>query len=256
MLPLGAPGPMTELEHFLFDTVGFLIIPNALTAEEVKACNEAAIRVHKDLPQNEWRQLGNTFEQETAFENLIDHPSVLPKAKALFGDRFILQSTWCTMVPAGFSGGGLHQDGSGSYQFRNLATPTPLVQLRIGYVLTDLSKPGAGNLIVVPGTHNGKIPLPKGTRSEDLSIAQEICAAPGTAIMFHQGMYHAGGPNTRDYNRYMIHMVYAPPWLVRSDRLKNSQEFLNRTTPRRRYLMGEFTHSEEAFRTMPPIPEN
>lgn len=256
MLPLGKPGPMTEMEHFLFDTAGFLVIPDALTPDEVEACQEASVRVHKDLPQDVWRQLGNTFEQEAAFENLIDHPSVFPKAKALFGERFILQSSWCTMVPAGFKGGGLHQDGSGSYQFRNLATPTPLVQLRIGYVLTDLSEPGAGNLVMIPGSHNGKYTLPKGARMEDIPIAQAICAKPGTAIMFHQGVYHAGGPNTRGYNRYMIHMVYAPPWLFRSDRLKNSEAFLARTTPRRRYLMGEYTFPEQPFQTMEPVPED
>jgi len=255
MFPMGQPGPMAEMERFLFDTAGFLVIPDALTADEVAACQEASVRVHKDLPQDEWRQLGNTFEQEAAFEHLIDHPSMFEKARALFGDRFILQSSWCTMVPAGYPGGGIHQDGSASYQFRDLAASTPLVQLRVGYVLTDLSKSGCGNLFMIPGSHNGKVPLPKGSNLADISIAQEIFAKPGTAVMFHQGVYHCGGPNRQAYNRYMIHMVYAPPWLIRSDRLGNSQEFLERTTPRRRYLMGEYTHSEEAFRRMPPIPE-
>ena len=49
------------------------------------------------------------------------------------------------MVPANSSGGGFHQDGTGSYDFKMLGNanglageggPTPLVQLRIGFVLT------------------------------------------------------------------------------------------------------------------------
>ena len=52
------------------------------------------------------------------------------------------------MVPANSSGGGFHQDGTGSYDFKMLGNanglageggPTPLVQLRIGFVLTVLT---------------------------------------------------------------------------------------------------------------------
>ena len=61
---------------------------------------------------------------EPAFEALIDHPSVIEKVRALFGDRFILHSSWNTMVPGTDATGkhpdpnpktGFHQDGTGSY---------------------------------------------------------------------------------------------------------------------------------------------
>lgn len=254
-LPIGKPGPMTEIERFVFDVTGYLAIPDALSPEEVEACLEAAERVHARYPQDQWRQLGNTFELESAFENLIDHPSVLPKARALFGDRFILQSSWCTMVPAGFKGGGFHQDGSSSYEFRRLATPTPLVQLRVGYFLTDQSQEGVGNLEMIPGSHNASLPLPAESGSGDnrLPITEVICGKAGTALLFHQGVWHRGGPNRRDYNRVIIHMVYAPSWLQRSDRLSNSKEFLERTTPLRRALMGQWDYPEQCMH-MPPLP--
>ena len=89
MIPLGQPGPLTDSERFLFDVAGYLVIPDALTPQETQACLEAAKRVHAPHPQGVWRQLGNTFEQEAAFENLIDHPSVFPKVRALLGDYFI-----------------------------------------------------------------------------------------------------------------------------------------------------------------------
>ncbi len=246
-LPLGKPGVFSEKERFLFDTTGFLVIPNALSPEETEGCMESAKRVHSSYPQDAWRQLGNTFETEKAFEDLIDHPSVFPKVRELLGDKFILQSSWCTMVPSGYIGQGLHQDGSSSYEFRRLATPTPLVQLRIGYVLTDLSEDGCGNLILIPGTHNSSVPLPKGLGPDDVPIAISLRAKPGTAIMFHQGVYHCGGTNELNYNRYMIHMVYAPPWLIRSDRKGNSKEFLERLSPLRRALMGEWDRPEDPF---------
>lgn len=240
---------MTEAERFLFDTAGYLVIPGALTHEETEACREAAERLHAAEPPGQWRQLGATYEREPAMEHLMDHPSVLPKVRALLGDHFILQSSWCTVVPAGFEGGGFHQDGSGPYQFRRLATPTPLVQLRIGYILTPLPEPNMGNLVMIPGSHNGSVPLPRELHmaAEAVPIAEVVCGEPGTAIMFHQGVYHCGMRNERAYDRHMIHMVYAPPWLTPSDRLRNSPEFLARTTPLRRALVGEWTRPEQPF---------
>ncbi len=253
MIPLGQPGPLTDSERFLFDVAGYLVIPDALTPQETQACLEAAKRVHAPHPKGVWRQLGNTFEQEAAFENLIDHPSVFPKVRALLGDYFILQSSWCTLVPPGFPGGGFHQDGSGAYEFRRLATPTPLVQLRIGFFLTDQSEPNMGNMAMIPGSHNGSVPLPK--PSEGTRCVQEvILGKPGTALMFHQGVYHNGGPNQKDFDRHIIHMVYAPPWLIRSDRTKNSPEFLARTTALRRSLLGEWEFPEQPFGAGYPKP--
>ena len=90
----------------MFETCGFLIVPNALSEAETAACTAAAERVHANeafvtsqLAQqgagehdymgtsddpllNCWRQLDNVFEVEPAFEPLIDHPSVIEKVRA------------------------------------------------------------------------------------------------------------------------------------------------------------------------------
>src|SRR5262249_1355026 len=145
-----------------------------------------AKRLHASHPQGEWRQLGAAYETEPAMEPLIDHPSVLPKVRALLGDHFILQSSWCTLSPPGFAGGNFHQDGSGPYEFRRLSLPTPLMQLRIGYFLTDQSQRNMGNMVMIPGSHNGSIRMPKGATTEDIPIADVICGKPGDALMFHQ----------------------------------------------------------------------
>ena len=43
------------------------------------------------------------------------------------------------------------------------------------------------------------------------------------ARRFHQGIYHCGGTNTKPYNRYIQHMAYSGPWLVRSGRVYNAR---------------------------------
>ncbi|MDA1191790.1 MAG: phytanoyl-CoA dioxygenase family protein [Candidatus Poribacteria bacterium] len=253
MRPLAQPGELTETERFLFDAWGYLVVENALSQDEVSACLDAADRLHAPNPPGQWRQIGNSFEKEPAMESLIDHSSVIQKARALLGDRFILHSSWCTMVPAGFKGGGFHQDGSSAYDFRKLATPVPLVQLRVGYILTEQPTPGYGNMVMIPGTHNASVPLPRGANVETMPIAHIITGKPGDALLFHQAVYHCGMANNQNYDRHMIHMVYAPPWLRHSDRMNNSPEFLERLTPMRRALMGMWTYPEESFH-MRPLP--
>ncbi len=91
-----------------------------------------------------------------------------------------------------------------------------------------------------------------------MPIAQVIRGEPGTALMFHQGVWHCGTRNEMDYARYIQHMVYAPPWLIPSDRKRNDPEFLARTTPLRRALLGEWNRPEEPFGmgyARPPFPD-
>jgi hypothetical protein len=254
MTPIAKPGPLTDAERFLFDVTGYLVIPGALSAMEVDACLEAARRLHAPHGYDKWRQLGAAYESEAAIEPLIDHPSVFPKVRALLGDYFILQSSWSTLSPPGFKGGGWHQDGSSVYEFRRLATPTPLVQLRIGFFLTDQSEPDMGNMVMIPGSHNSSVPIPRGVADADLPIREVICGKPGDALMFHQGVYHCGTCNQRNYPRFIQHMVYAPPWLVPSDRMGNDPAFLARTTPVRRALLGEWKRPEEPFGQGYPKP--
>jgi ectoine hydroxylase len=245
--PIAKPGPMTDLERFMFDAAGYLVIPDALTPTEVEACLEAAKRVHEPYPADEWRQLGAVYEREPAIEELIDHPSVFPKVRALLGDYFIVQSSWCTVSPPGFPGGGWHQDGSAPYQFRRLALPTPLVQLRVGYFLTDQSDPDMGNMVMIPGSHNCAVSIPRDQNVDELPYKEIVCGKPGTALLFHQGVFHCGTRNDRDWPRFIQHIVYAPPWLIPSDRTQNDPDFLARTTPLRRALMGEWKRPEEPF---------
>jgi len=259
MIPLAKPGPLTDEERFLFDVTGYLVIPDALSPAEVEECLTAARRAHAAHGgTDQWRQLGALYEQEPAVEPLIDHPAVIQKVRALLGDYFILQSSWCTQSPAGFPGQRFHQDGSSAYEFRRLSLPTPLVQLRIGYFLTDQSEPNMGNMVMIPGSHNASQRPPQGANAANMPLAQVICGKPGTALMFHQGVFHCGTTNEMSFPRYIQHMVYSPPWLIPSDRKGNDPGFLARTTPLRRALLGEWKRPEEPFGrgyTRPPFED-
>jgi ectoine hydroxylase len=247
--PVVAPGPLTDLDHFIFESWGYFVIPNVLSQDEVAACLAASKRVHEAAGTKGWGQVGRSYESEPDLERLIDHPAVLPKIRGLYGDRFILQSGWNTMQPAHGGMGGWHQDGSGAFDFKKLSYPIPLLQLRASYLLTDQSQPRMGNMEMVPGSHRTPISLPDEIRKAkgDVPIGHVICAPAGSVLVFHNAVWHRTYAHDGDYDRYTMHLIYSPPWLEPSDRLQNSQEFLRRTTPLRRALMGEFARPDAPY---------
>ena len=248
-LPVVQPGPMTEMDRFMFECYGYIVIEDVLNPDEVQETLEAAKRVHAGKITGKLHQIGKAFEQEPALERLIDHPAFLPKVRALYKDRFVLQAAWCTVQPANSQSVGWHQDGSGAYEFRELGYPTPLLQLRVSFNLTDQSELYMGNMMMIPGSHRSSMVLPKAVRGqvEACPIQQIICAKPGSVLIFHNGVYHSPMPNNRDFDRYNMHYIYSPPWLRRSDRDATDPEFLERTTPVRRAMMGDYDRPDRPF---------
>jgi ectoine hydroxylase len=245
--PVVEPGPLTDLDRFIFEAWGYFVIPDVLGAEEVGECLEASKRLHEN--STGWAQIGRGYESEPPLERLIDHPAILPKIRGLYGDHFVLQSGWNTIQPAHGATGGWHQDGSGAYDFKLLGYPIPLIQLRVSYPLTDQSRPRTGNMELIPGSHRSLVPLPdrlRGSASE-VPIGHIICAGAGSAIVFHNAVWHRTYAHDGDEDRYTMHYIYSPPWVRPSDRLRNDPEFLQRTTPLRHDLMGEFARPDAPY---------
>src|SRR6202167_1202661 len=134
--PQVQPGELTPLDRFIFESWGYFVIPDVLSPAEAAECYAASERLHAKRERG-FGQLGRGYESEPSLEQLIDHPAVLPKIRGLYGDRFVLQANWNTMQPAHAGVGGWHQDGSSAYDFKQLGYPTPLIQLRASYLLTD-----------------------------------------------------------------------------------------------------------------------
>ena len=88
----------TDMENYLFDLRGYLILKNALTADEVAALN-AGIDEILPLEHGEWyghvhghtygdnegTNLQQIYEGGAPFEALIDHPSWFEKVKHFVG---------------------------------------------------------------------------------------------------------------------------------------------------------------------------
>lgn len=242
------PGPLTELDRFVFESWGYFVIPDVLSAEEAAECYEASARLHAARERG-FGQLGRGYENEPSLERLMDHPAVLPKIRGIYGDRFVLQASWNTMQPAHAGVGGWHQDGSSAYDFKRAGYPIPLIQLRASFLLTDQTEPGQGNMELIPGSHRSQVPLPDEVRAarSEVPIGHVICARAGSVLVFHNGVWHRTFRHDGERDRYTAHYIYSPPWVRPADRLENSADFLERTTPMRRALMGQFARPDAPY---------
>ena len=169
---------------------GYLIIKNALSAEEVAELtvevdrlDEVSQRLGRNpdvmlhavniidsategLFQPEQDNVGTILRREPceAFLNLIDHPNHLGIVWRV--DCATIQLSWAEAVvrpPSPIPANRWHRDGSKPYYFPTVEGETPLQWARIGFFLTDVPQPDMGNFTVIPGSHRAGFPkLPQG----------------------------------------------------------------------------------------------
>ncbi len=255
--PLSQPGELTEMDRFIFECYGYILIEDVISSHECQDVLDAATRLHTGHPKERLLQLGKGFETEPSIERLIDHPSILPKVRGLLGDNFVLQAAWCTVQPAGSEHVGWHRDGSSAFDYAKLGYPIPLLQLRASYNVTDQTEEFMGNMMMVPGSHRSPVILPSEVRKAIYAtpIQHIIRVRKGAVLLFHNGVFHSPMPNRMSYDRYNMHFIYSPPWLRRSDREATDPAFLERTTPLRRALMGDYARPDVPFAGgFPAIP--
>jgi len=153
------------------------------------------------------------------FLEMLDWPPLMPYVRALLNERPHHHAS-DAIVERGLEDRrmGWHLDGHDN-GYRNLGWPIPLLQLKVVYYLSDMSEPGQGNLCLVPGSHRSRLsPDSADLQRPDLFPgALQVCATPGSAILFHNALWHSSGPWTRPGGgRVMLYYAYEHPWMVAS----------------------------------------
>ncbi len=192
-----------------FNVNGYLLIKDALSAEEVCHVNEALDRL--DLPEKD--VLWALADKDDVFLNLVDHPSTFPYALALMGGNVQMLDTAVNIIPPNTEGAGWHEDGPWPLPYPSVDGKRPLLHLKFAFFLNDLTEDDRGNLAVVPGSHH--IPFP---RDADRSALWEfpgvipLKVRAGTALVFHNGLWHASTFNQTDKPRRVVYCTYCHSW--------------------------------------------
>ena len=139
------------------------------------------------------------------------------------------------------------QDG-----FRLFRPHVPLLQLKVGFYLTDMSELNQGNLTLIPGSQKSLTePDPEDRRRPELFPgALQVCGGPGTMFMFHNAVWHTGGPWTRlGGRRTILYYAYEHPWMLAcAEQWRYGKAFLNALSPERRKFFHGFVLDPPEYR--------
>lgn len=235
---------MNQQERFLFDLQGFLVVPNALDAEELARLNAA---VDQEIEQNtgpdmRTHRFGGLLARGTTFHFLIDNPRITPYLDELLGENFRLDHDYADVIRTGkgpigttLHGGATPFDPSQYFRYDNGRMHNGLTV--VAYNLKDVN-PGDGGFAGVPGSHKSNYPFPKEWRDLDdpHPCVQRVIGPAGTAIIFTEALTHGTLPWHGKDERRTVFLKYSPYPVSWSARYYNPGDYEGLTDRQRAIL--------------------
>ncbi|MEM7114605.1 MAG: phytanoyl-CoA dioxygenase family protein [Chloroflexota bacterium] len=259
----------TDMEIYLFDLRGFIVLKNALSPEEVAELN-ASIDNMLPIEHGDWHgnvhahgfgagdglNLQQIYEGGDCWERLIDHPSWIEKAKFfvggegsydwLHGPLFIDENFANVREPGEaipIHSGGHENVKRTQYLYRNGSFMCGQVNVLIA--ISNMG-PGDGTTMVIPGSHKSNFKHPEFDKynfgsekaaGDGMTGAIEVFMEPGDALMFVDAICHGSARRTNPGQRRMSVYRYGPSWGNFRHGYQPSLELLERLTPERRGIV-------------------
>ena len=269
---------LTDLDIYLFDLCGYLLLEQALTPPEVAELN-AGIDAIPPLETGEWHgyvhahrygvtdglNLQQIYEAGEPFEKLIDHPSWIDKVKHFVGGEgtfdynhgpLFIDENFANLRGPG-EAIGLHSGGHTGVkrnQFRFHNGRFQCGQVNILIALTDIG-PGDGGTMVIPASHKANFQHPHferhrmaaGAAVDGIEGAVEVYMKAGDALLFVDALAHGSARRVNPGIRRIIVYRYGPSWGNFRHGYQPSPELLARLTPERRQIV-------QPLRLIPRLP--
>ncbi len=235
-----------------FAEKGYLVVPNALNAEEIagftRLVDEMAAddRARREVGPESNVEIRNAIARRAELLPLLDWPATFPLMAEIMGWNIQLTTSHVFVrmptpgAASNFKASGWHCDGPRP-MFPEVNGAYPRMYAKIGYFLTDLSTPDKGNLRVAPGSHLSAKEPARDENGEPVSAIQ-VLTRPGDAVFFEQRTWHSVGPNYSDTPRKNIYIGYCHRYLKAIDFMTQSPELIAQANPIQAQLLGAVTH--------------
>ncbi len=194
-----------EVQQYLFDLQGYLVIEDALSPKEIATFNK--LLDAQELPVPGKIQRFGSAPQGPGFLNwgkpfcdLLDHPEIMPILRFRLGDCFRLDRLYGMYMREGMPRGGLHAD-YGATSPTSGALPGEYYPFRDNQILNGFmvvawslsdTGPDYGGFCCIPGSHNSHFKLPKqiADASEKASCVVIPSAPAGSVTLFTEALTH------------------------------------------------------------------
>ena len=242
---------ITQDEKQQFLEQGYLHVPGVLQGEHLAQIQSEFDRVWNTEDGPPISVSARNLLKHPAFVELVEHPPILDRHRAIFGQRVqLLQYDLMRQGPrnTSFPERGWHRDFGhpGDYP----------VTINTLVFLDDLDE-ATGPTRVVPGTHRGEALPPKGRENEPLPGEVAVYAKAGDAIFINGAIWHSGARNQGDGQRRGIYLYYGYSWMRRFDGQDQGENRAAHDVPpqalqgagetRRRLLGDLYDHSDYAY---------
>ena len=221
---------LTETERRRFEKEGYLVVEEAMPADWLKRldeiCEQMLDQRRQDrLGPHQWFSQPDVIARDPVFQELVDWERTFPKVWGVLGWNIFLYHSHLDVTPPshpdpppGSSSVAWHQD-SLRVNDEIESRPRPCLSLKIGYYLTDVSAPGGGNTLIVPGSHlHDELDV----RDDGVSNppgAIPLCVDKGTAVLIDRRLWHSRSRNLSRITRKVLWYGYAYRWLQPKDDL-------------------------------------
>lgn len=236
---------ISEIDKYLFDLNGYIVIKKALKKMEVRACNIIIDKLKK-LKHNEWNgyvhghnyggkeglNLQQIYEAGKPFQKLIDHPSWINHMLEFVGgeDTFdhnhgplFIDENFANVRRAGDAIGihsGNHEGTQrGHYRYEN--GKMHCGQINILIALTEIGM-GDGGTVIIPASHKANFKHPefdknkmlkgKVSHAELMTGSKEIYLKAGDALLFVDSLCHGSAKRINKGERRVVIYRYGPSW--------------------------------------------
>ena len=260
----------SQLEKYLFDLNGYILIKKELQKKEVKECNKIIDKL-KNLKNGKWNgyvhghnyggkeglNLQQIYESGKPFEKLIDHPSWINHMLEfvggegtfdhLHGPLFIDENFANIRGPGeaiGIHSGNPEGIKRNNYRYQNGKFHCSQVNILIA--LNDIGS-GDGGTVIIPGSHKSNIQHPeyktnkmkKNTVSsaEKMTGAVEVFLNAGDALLFVDSLCHGSAKRINEGERRIVVYRYGPSWGFFRHPYRPSKKLLNRLTDFQRKIV-------------------
>lgn len=246
---------LTTEQRRSFEDDGFLVVPGALSADEVARLVEACDRLAEPLlrkpklfgrPEFNHLDLRPGLLREESLFALVAHAPAVPLVVQLMSPNIHLHST--TLIykrpeepDAPTFRRGWHRDIRIPRDLGHKGLP--MVGIKICYCLTDFHRPDSGMTLMARGTHVREEPLaiPKG---EVDPLGVEVCDLrlnAGDAFLFENRIFHTAAPNRSDRTSKVLMYGYAYRWMKPEVYLDTpDRRHLEKADPIERQLLGGY----------------
>ena len=224
---------MTENEKYIFDLRGVIVLPNAISSEQVAEMNALMDeQIEKECkPDMKTYRFGDLLHWGEAYRNLIDNPEVEPYLVELLGPTFRLDHDYAEIMrpDAGSLGRTLHAarfpfDPTQYFKFLQGRMYNGLTV--VAYNLKDVN-PGDGGFRCVPGSHKSNYAFPEEWRSPDNKqpVVESITGSARSAVIFTEALTHGTMSWYGKDDRRTIFYKYAPHSISWSSEYYNANDF-------------------------------